>query len=89
MGSLKKTRGLKAWGRLIKVVLERPLARRGSWLADRLATLGFLAGRWGRPYRWTCDVGGRLIPLGQPFWSARSRDGPWAERLPRGRSSAH
>ncbi|MBL4848660.1 MAG: hypothetical protein JKY65_24320 [Planctomycetes bacterium] len=74
--ALKKTRGLETWGRQIKVVLERPLAQRGSWLADRLATLGFLAGRWGRPYRWTCDAGGRLIQLGKPFWSARSRDGP-------------
>lgn len=83
-GALEKARGLEAWGQEIQSALERLLAKPGPWLADRLAVLGFLAGCWGRPYRWLRSGGGRLIALGRAFWSAagsgkalsRSRDGP-------------
>jgi len=83
-GGLEKARGLEAWGQEIQGVLERLLAKPGRWLADRLGVLGFLAGCWGRPYRWQRSGGGRLIALGRAFWTAagsgkalsRSRDGP-------------
>lgn len=82
--AVEQARGLQAWAREIKGALERPLGRPSPWLCDRLAILGFLAGCWGRPYRWTLQGGGRLIALGRPFWSAarlegavnRCRDGP-------------
>jgi hypothetical protein len=73
--AVEQARGLQAGARQIKGALERLLSRPSPWLCDRLAILGFLAGCWGRPYRWTLKGGGRLIALGQPFWGAVRREG--------------
>lgn len=73
--ALEQACGLQACGREIKSALERLLSRPSPWLCDRLAILGFLAGCWGRPFRWTLKGGGRLIALGQPFWSTARREG--------------
>ena len=79
-----QARDLEHRGREVESALERLLQRPGSWLSDRLAVLGFLAGCWGRPYRWSLPAGGRLLGLGCPFWASaqagktagHSRDGP-------------
>lgn len=69
---LAESRALPAWGRAVAGFV-RDLARRaGRALMDRLAVLGHLAGRWGRPYRWVVR-GGRLLELGRPFWESTER----------------
>lgn len=61
-------RSLSAWGRAVIRVVRDLIGRAGRALMDRLAVLGHLAGRWGRPYRWLPRPK-RLLELGRPFWA--------------------
>lgn len=68
---LAPSQDLSAWGREVTGVaadltkaVNVPRA-----LMDRLAVLGHLAGRWGRPYRWLAGPR-RLLEIGRRLWSS-------------------
>jgi hypothetical protein len=74
---MANTRSLVAKGAAVKDVLDALTRRSGQWLMDRLAVLGYLAGLWGRPFRWRPGPPKRLLPLGRPFWpKATNEVGP-------------
>lgn len=68
--ALAAARGLMARGLWIARTFGELLERAGRAVMDRLAVLGYLAGRWGKPYRWEPNRG-RLLALGQAFWGPR------------------
>ena len=79
--TLGQARGLRAWGQSVMLVIGALVRQAGRALMNKLAVLGHLAGRWGRPYRWEPGPG-RLIGLGQPFWSlAPAASPPLGTRL--------
>ena len=79
--TLGQARGLRAWGQSVMLVIGALARQAGRTLMDKLAVLGHLAGRWGRPYRWEPGLG-RLIGLGQPFWSLAPVASPPLGTLP-------
>ena len=66
---LASTHDLKAWGDEVARVAAKLECQVPLTLLDRLAVLGHLAGRWGRPYRWLPGPR-RLLELGRRLWSS-------------------
>ena len=64
---LKRAHGLCAWRAAVTTLLRELPPFGGLWVADRLALLGHLAGRWGRPYRWSAGRTPRLLLIGDAF----------------------
>ena len=78
---LGQTRDHQAWGQSVMQVIGVLVRQAGRALMDKLAVLGHLAGRWGRPYRWEPGPR-RLVPLGQPFWPLAPATSPPLGTLP-------
>lgn len=73
-------RGLLARAQVVATACRELASEPSLGLMDRLAALGYLAGLWGRPYRWQPDRG-RLAALRVSFWP-RSTSGTRAPPSP-------
>lgn len=68
---LSAARGLLARAQVVAAACRELVSEPSLGLMDRLAALGYLAGLWGRPYRWQPDRG-RLAALRASFWPRSS-----------------